>query len=272
MGTAKNGNKWSGACIGGNVVSGLVKNGVVFYKKLQSVLYKRRIIVGDNLRGKVIFPYFLTPVNDTFIDNRKLNIIVTNSNYDENIYKIQHSVQNEPNLCQDIIASISESEYIYRYVSDNDFSQNNIMIFNDKDYIVSNIDDCPSYRCIYIEDPNIRPLQVGDKIQNGTKIYFVVPDNFYDTENDVFVIFSNGNFSIEFGSTDGTVYTDIQLFEFFGEDIRGNFYNESICVIESDEISTVNTIGCYDLMTGEITPDDGKFSKYILVDTTTLGV
>ena len=133
-------------------------------------------------------------------------------------------------------------------------------------------DEYPSYRHCYIEDPNIRPIQVGDKIINGTKLYFVVPDNFFDTENGYFVIFSNGDFSIEFSSVGGTVYTVSQTFDFFGEDGRGNFYNESICIIESDEISTVNTIGYYDLMTEEITPDDGRFSKYILVDITTLGV
>lgn len=33
MGTVKNNNKWAGACVGGKVVSGLVKNGEVFYKK-----------------------------------------------------------------------------------------------------------------------------------------------------------------------------------------------------------------------------------------------
>ena len=32
MGTIINGNKWIGACVNGNVVSGLAKNGVVFYK------------------------------------------------------------------------------------------------------------------------------------------------------------------------------------------------------------------------------------------------
>ena len=33
MGTVVNGNKWTGACVNGNIVSGLVKNGIVFYKK-----------------------------------------------------------------------------------------------------------------------------------------------------------------------------------------------------------------------------------------------
>lgn len=36
MGTVMNSNKWIGACVNGNVVSGLAKNGVAFYKKTTS--------------------------------------------------------------------------------------------------------------------------------------------------------------------------------------------------------------------------------------------
>ena len=32
-------------------------------------------------------------------------------------------------------------------------------------------------RHIYIKDPNIRPLKVGDALKNGTKLYFNIPDN-----------------------------------------------------------------------------------------------
>lgn len=38
MGTIINGNKWAGACVNGNIVSGLVKNGAVFYKKNADLL------------------------------------------------------------------------------------------------------------------------------------------------------------------------------------------------------------------------------------------
>ena len=33
MGTVVNGNIWSGACVAGKEITGLVKNGVVFYKR-----------------------------------------------------------------------------------------------------------------------------------------------------------------------------------------------------------------------------------------------
>lgn len=182
MGTIINGNKWIGACVNGNVVSGLVKNGLVFYKRNRQELYKRRIMVGDNLKGKNIYPEFTTSSTDMFIDNRKQNMIIFNDNNDESIYLIQHTTSE--GLCQDIIASISNAEYVYRRIGVGNFKQNNITIFNDKDYFVTNINDSlSSYRCLFIEDKNIRPLQIGDKIVKGTKLYFNFPDSLTNTEN-----------------------------------------------------------------------------------------
>ena len=42
---------------------------------------------------------------------------------------------------------------------------------------VTEVTDCQAYRHIYIKDPNIRPLKVGDALKNGTKLYFNIPDN-----------------------------------------------------------------------------------------------
>ena len=39
MGTIKNGIKWSGCCVDGNVISGLAKNGEVFYEKNEAMNY-----------------------------------------------------------------------------------------------------------------------------------------------------------------------------------------------------------------------------------------
>src|SRR5699024_3838982 len=123
--------------------------------------------VGDNLKGKTIYPKFTTPSEDTFIDDRKRNMIIFNNNSNESIYLIQHIVDSE-GFCDDIIVSISNAEYIYRKNESNILKQNNVTIFNDKDYFVTNIyNSVFSYRCLYIEDSNIRPLQIGDKIVKG---------------------------------------------------------------------------------------------------------
>lgn len=42
---------------------------------------------------------------------------------------------------------------------------------------VTEVTDCQAYRHIYIKDPNIRPLKIGDALKNGTKLYFNIPDN-----------------------------------------------------------------------------------------------
>lgn len=48
---------------------------------------------------------------------------------------------------------------------------------SDKVQDVTKVTDCQAYRHIYIKDPNIRPLKVGDALKNGTKLYFNIPDN-----------------------------------------------------------------------------------------------
>lgn len=48
---------------------------------------------------------------------------------------------------------------------------------SDKVQDVTEVTDCQAYRHIYIKDPNIRPLKVGDALKNGTKLYFNIPDN-----------------------------------------------------------------------------------------------
>ncbi len=48
---------------------------------------------------------------------------------------------------------------------------------SDKVQDVTEVTDCQAYRHIYIKDPNIRPLKVGDTLKNGTKLYFNIPDN-----------------------------------------------------------------------------------------------
>lgn len=284
MGTIINGNKWVGACVNGNVVSGLVKNGVVFYKKNQQELYKRRIMVGDNLKGKTIYPEFTTPSEDIFIDDRKRNMIIFNNNSNESIYLIQHSISE--GLCQDIIASISNAEYIYRKNESNILKQNNITIFNDKDYFVTNIyHSVFSYRCLYIEDSNIRPLQIGDKIVKGTKLYFNFPDNLtnvedktifsLDTMEDLHLKILSNKISIsdrigQFAPERTISTLSIEPTEEGGFTITKEIFNTE------DSLNIINlsayTYECYGYQEGiPVNEIDNELINYVLVDTTTLG-
>lgn len=282
MGTIINGNKWAGACVNGNVVSGLVKNGAVFYKKNQQELYKRRIMVGDNLKGQTIYPEFTTISEDIFIDDRKRNMITFNNNSNESIYLIQHDVSE--GLCQDIIASISNAEYIYRKNESNILKQNNATIFNDKDYFVTNIyHSIFSYRCLYIEDPNIRPLQVGDKIVAGTKLYFNFPDNLTNIEDKTI-------FSLD---TIEDLYSKISSNKIYITDRVEPLLKSPVSTLSvepteegavvmkkifdtEDSLNIINlstyTYECYGYQEGiPVNEIDNELINYVLVDVTTLG-
>ena len=282
MGTIINGNKWSGACVNGNIVSGLVRNGIIFYKKNQQEPYKRRIVIGDNLKGKNIYPEFTTSSTDMFIDNLKRNMIIFNDNNNESIYLILHSVSE--GLCSDIVASVSNAEYIYRGSGAGIFKQNNITIFNDKDYFVTNIDDFfSSYRCLYIEDPNIRPLQIGDKIIKGTKLYFNFPDNLTSVENKT--IFSLDTMEDLYSKiSSNKIYISDRL-EIPSEPLVSTLSveptEEGVVVMKKifDTEDSLNIINlstyiyeCYGYQEGiPVNEIDNELINYVLVDVTTLG-
>lgn len=172
MGTVMNGNVWAGACVNGKVVSGLAKNGVVFYRKPVST-YKRRIIVGDSLGGKDIYNDFPTGYYSTFPTGTNSFTTLVESNGAPLIYE---NVINSP---QDI--EISSDEMVsgyspYHYVDGEETISEKMTIDDYDTFEVTNITENASYRHLFIEDENIRPLKVGDKIVPGTKFYGVVPD------------------------------------------------------------------------------------------------
>ena len=273
MGTIINGNKWIGACVNGNVVSGIVKNGAVFYKKNQQELYKRRIMVGDNLKGKTIYPEFTTPSEDMFAEGRKSHMIIFNNNNNESIYLAPRAEGGSEGFCEYIIASISNAEYIYRKNESNIIKQNNTTIFNDKDYFVTKIyDDFFSYRCLYIEDSNIRPVQVGDMITKNTVFYFNFPDDIYlelpETRTQIITI--NGHSGTGIAIDKDTIYSNSK-----GTSVAGweyYLYRDGEVITNKSKVEGLKEI-YGGMIVGEVTKilKDNPVYQYILVDTTTLG-
>lgn len=288
MGTIINGNKWIGACVNGNVVSGLVKNGIIFYKKNQQELYKRRIMVGDNLKGKNIYSVFPeNHWNNMEVSYGTNNYIISLENSDYGIYEIL-IIGSMDDIYRVTSFGISD-EYLYDYdVDSGTEDQNNSSFDSNSDYIVSSVMQVnSSYRCLYIEDPNIRPLQSTDLITKNTKFYFNFPDNlyeelieyYYEIESDIFMIINNKNndnmtfqvayspdvfFTISVHSRIGMEksITDIYAYNeytdfinesklFFTETILNKYEGENFIITELDTNSPIY--------------------KYILVDTTTLG-
>lgn len=144
--------------------------------------YKRRIMVGDVLANKTLYADF----PDNFI-----NIAELDGTYaDRSICKFNNS---SPGSYDTWIHEYLDDPYeygihvgarvnggtIYFYnLETNKLEVNkNEYKMSDKVQDVTEVTDCQAYRHIYIKDPNIRPLKVGDALKNGTKLYFNIPDN-----------------------------------------------------------------------------------------------
>ena len=272
MGTIINGNKWNGIAINGKKAYGLIKNGNIFYKmNIPKKLYKRRIMLGDNLKGKTIYSDFSKIITDRFIDDRKSSFIICNDDFfNSNFYYIQHSVTSESGLYQDISSSLIDKEYLYRYNdTQKNYKQQNAIIFNDKDYLVTSVfDTYESYRGLYIEDENIRPLQIGDKIINGTKLYFNFPDNIINK-------LSNGNNSI-IECTEGSLFsyskTSSTINIYLDKPSSLNIYYVGYNLDTVTYILTNKSFNIIDSLNTTITNiNNSDVASLILVDTTTLG-
>lgn len=261
MGTVMNGKKWAGACVNGKVVSGLVKNGVVFYRKPVSK-YRRRIIVGDDLSNRTIFQDipegFYT--ND-IADGRQRNIISSNDMdimeyYSGGIYSIQ-------------CISSNGFEYVYRYdvISGRVIIKpTNITIQNNLNAIVTQILENEAYRHLFIEDENIRPLKVGDKIVPGTKFYGVVPDEPNLNGISTYIYNTNGTAVAYFNFKEGNMIHELQV----KTDDQYSYtilYSKNPFATVNKSVLTSNT--SYTI--GEITNQSNPNFNYLLVDTTTLG-
>ena len=142
--------------------------------------YKRRIMVGDILGNKTLYADF----PDNFVDITNLNETTDNRTICE---------YNSTSTLNTRIQEYTDTAFEYGIYVGATASSNNIYFYNletnklevnkneykmpDKVQDVTEVTDCQAYRHIYIKDPNIRPLKIGDTLKNGTKLYFNIPDN-----------------------------------------------------------------------------------------------
>ena len=269
--------------------------------------YKRRIMIGDNLTGKNIYfePYDLNEFGNycrnTYYkraDNMMDMIYLSIDDYFRDIvYQDIHTFAKEnSSYCIDIPSKISNltNTRLYDYSNQGaSISTNVFKINNNINIIVENIthrfpydDNAPvgdetSYRAFYIEDENIRPLEVGDIIGAGTKFYFTFPDNLYEfipntyapeigkeililqaqqtnnTENFYSIILSHNAFYDQRINIK-TIDKDNVIFDTSGYR-GGNIINDSFYTVTNEYIAKVTEYNNFDF-----------WSKYILVDTRTL--
>lgn len=141
---------------------------------LNKVIYKRRIMVGDNLDNKTLLLDFSEEWAEMYKDitvawNKNV-IVFANGAYID-------GTNEDGYFGSDYVLEAEDSiETIWEYGRSTNPDKYNITKENS---IVTSVDvDSTFYRNFYIEDPNIRPIQIGDILGQNTRLYFVFPDNF----------------------------------------------------------------------------------------------
>ena len=277
MGTVMNGKKWAGACVNGKTVSGLVKNGVVFYKKY-SISYKRRIMIGDNLSGKTIFQDF--PDGFFLVDfSWDTSRVLINSN-DIDIYEKLDSMGFYEIYC----GGYSNLMYRCDVTGAMPTTKKDVKLGSYSNAIVTEVNENEAYRHIFIEDENIRPVQVGDVITSNTKFYFTFPDDFKSfitspiLSSKLIIQLDNSNtgFRVDDSYLDSSAvmatiattvgYTPIRPFIY-------EYENDTNTLLQNGSYR-INMESNNKSFSGTVTYIDKTDSAYqhILVDTTTLGV
>lgn len=268
MGTVMTGNIWSGACVNGKVVSGLAKNGVVFYRK-PVISYKRRITIGDDLSNRTIFQDFPDGFYKTMSDLGSSNPRTLVESEDVSINEFYNVAGYYEIYC----GEYSNRMYRYDVVSGSTLTKKDVTTGNYSNAIVTNIDENDTYRHLFIEVNNIRPLQVGDVITRNTKFYFTIPDNIFEQlpqGSDDVIILSNGeSISLYAYSFSSSIYFDTTS----GMDTNMNI----ITVINGNLMTNKSTMQNIsyngDYFEGTVSEVNNSSPVYsmILVDTTTLG-
>lgn len=144
--------------------------------------YKRRIMVGDILTSRTLYADFpdnfvnIAELDGTYVDR---SIFAYNNSSAGTLDTRIREYLDDPYEYGIYVGATGYGGTIYFYnLKTNELKVNkNEYKMSDTVQDVTEITDCQAYRHIYIEDPNIRSLKVGDALKNGTKLYFNIPDN-----------------------------------------------------------------------------------------------
>ncbi len=291
--TIFNGTELTNIYYNGTEISKMYCNGVLVFEKGPTV-YKRRIMVGDvfDSNSKIF-----SDIPDNFINEELPNMGVVDPKQDiitgnifnvgelyiAGFYRVYIDYKNIP----DDGSGYDEQFYVYDVYSYGTMLNNKevpLDKLNTNDIIVS-VNDNITYRHLYIEDPNIRPLQVGDKLVNKTKLYFVFPDDCYEKiksseyivkintitneELGIITYWSASSQEINIGKItyDPNKVVNNGTTIYVWVDMLGQLYkNTSFNLVEDLSLDGLQFIGAV----SEIN-SNSEIYNYILVDTTTLG-
>lgn len=144
--------------------------------------YKRRIMVGDVLAGRTLyadFPNDFINIVELDVTHADRSICEYNNSSSTALGNRIHEYLDDPYAYGIYVGATGYGETIYFYNLETNKLEVNKNEYKMSDTIqdVTEVTDCQAYRHIYIKDPNIRPLKIGDTLKNGTKLYFNIPDD-----------------------------------------------------------------------------------------------
>ncbi len=141
--------------------------------------YKRRIMVGDILTSRTLYTDFpddfinIAELDGTYVDR---SIFAYNNSSAGTLDTRIREYLDDP-YEYGIYVGAHGTIYFYNLETNELKVNKNEYKMSDTVQDVTEVTDCQAYRHIYIKDPKIRPLKVGDALKNGTKLYFNIPDN-----------------------------------------------------------------------------------------------
>ena len=238
---------------------------------------KRFIQIGDNLNDEIIYGDLNDIPWHSFKDNNTGNFITTDSN---SILLSTPSNNETRTATIEYKIGTNTSEVLLKSTYDNHGAINSAVKQLPSNFgIVSEIDiNNIGYPLISIKNPNIRQIQVGDKIANNTKLYFKFPNNIYKYISENISSFSS-IFTVSSSSDgykaglwafngDGLATTGEQRISLVGEGwspVKKDIYKYGSNKNITNEIEYIFTESF-----GEIDEINNELSKYVLVDITTL--
>ena len=291
--TIFNGTELTNIYYNGTEISKMYCNGVLVFEKGPTV-YKRRIMVGDVFDSN---SRIFSDIPDNFINEELPNMgvvdpkqtIITGSNFNIGELYIAgfYRVYIDYDEIQDDGSGYDEQFYVYDVYSYG-------TMLNIKDIpldklttsgVITSVNENVTYRHLYIEDTNIRPLQVGDKLVNKTKLYFVFPDDCYEKiKSSEYIVKINTITNEELGiitycsassqeinigkiTYDPNKVVNNGTTIYVWVDMLGQLYkNTSFNLVKDLSLDGLQFIGTV----SEIN-SNSEIYNYILVDTTTLG-
>lgn len=230
MGTVMNGNVWVGACVNGKVVSGLAKNGGVFYRKPVSK-YRRRIMVGDNLSNRTIFQDFPDGFYKSGMSSGEQFNLIESNNINIFEYYFGDSVSGTYEVYG---GNRVDSKLLYRYdvFFGRTMTKKDVTTDTYLNATVTEVNENATYRHLFIEDENIRPVQVGDVITRNTRFYFTIPDDIFSKTN-----IGTNPIRLDNGSTLSVLeYSSPKRIRFYVNDAISS--TNDVVVYENDKITT----------------------------------